>query len=625
MAGSPAPEQISPALPMQQPHLTPHLKYRADIDGLRAVAVIAVVLYHAFPNLVPGGFVGVDTFFVISGYLITGIIIEGLDSPAGFSFVDFYARRVRRIFPALILVLAATLAVKILLPSELASLAKNAIASAFFGANFMLLSEAGYFDIAAHLKPLLHLWSLGIEEQFYLVWPLALWLTTRRWRGTVIGAVIVASFALNVALVRSHPQATFYLPLTRAWELMAGALLVGVTIKSDRLREILGALGVICGITFFKYTDRTIFPGWAALVPVVGAGLMILGQGSFFSRIILSHPLAAALGRISYPLYLWHSPLLVFLRTYLFRPLTTGESLLAILAATALAWLTYQFIELPIRSGRMGGSKTALAGMAVVAIAAVVALWVPPRLPKDIAALVDVHTGTPEWQIGRCMLNEGDKDFAPDCIEHKRPLVALLGDSTAGALMPGLRHLQSRAQFGIAQLTASSCQPLLDATARGMTDACFVRNREIFGLLAQTPPDVVLLHALWIATADELHPTIEALRSLGVKHIIVLGQVPVWSDGLPGAIDVYYRRTGSLLPERTSLFVNEENEYMKAVSEAVGVEYISARKVFCDASGCLNRIGNELLVSDGLHLTPSGSKYLFDRIASVLLRDLGQE
>ncbi len=135
----------------------------------------------------------------------------------------------------------------------------------------------------------------------------------------------------------------------------------------------------------------------------------------------------------------------------------------------------------------------------------------------------------------------------------------------------------------------------------------------------------MLLHALWIAAADELQPTIEALRSLGVKHIIVLGQVPVWSDGLPGAIAVYYRRTGSLLPERTSLFVNEENEYMKAVSEAVGVEYISARKVFCDASGCLNRIGNELLVSDGLHLTPSGSKYLLDRIAPVLLRDLGQE
>ena len=613
---------------MQSAAPFPHLKYRADVDGLRAVAVIAVVLYHAFPNLVPGGFVGVDTFFVISGYLITGIIISGLDSPAGFSFADFYARRVRRIFPALILVLSATLAVgvAIFLPSELTSLAKNAIASAFFSANFMLLSEAGYFDLAAHLKPLLHLWSLGIEEQFYLAWPLALWLTPRKWRGTMIAVVITASFALNVTLVRSHPQATFYLPLTRAWELMAGALLVGVTIKGNRLREIVGALGVVCGITFFTYSDRTTFPGWAALVPVLGAGLTILGQGSVFSRIVLSHPLVAAIGRISYPLYLWHWPLLVFPRTYLFRPLTTGESVLAIVAATALAWLTYQFVERPIRSGRMGGARTALAGMAAVAAAAAVALWVPPQLPKDIAALVDLHPGAPEWQIGRCMLNEGDKDFAPDCVEQGRPLVALLGDSTAGALMPGLRSLQSRMHFGIAQFTVSSCQPLLAATAFGMTDACLSRNREIVDLLARAHPDVVVLHALWVvAGPDELRPSVEALRSLGIKHIIIFGRVPAWSDGLPGAVAAYYRRTGSLIPERTSLFVDEENEAMKGFSETLGIEYISARKAFRDESGCLDRIGNDLLVSDKLHLTPAGSKYLIDRIAPTLLRDLARE
>jgi peptidoglycan/LPS O-acetylase OafA/YrhL len=610
---------------MQSSAFAIHLKYRADIDGLRAVAVIAVVLYHAFPKVVPGGFVGVDTFFVISGYLITGIIIGGLDGPAGFSFVDFYVRRVRRIFPALIIVLAATLAVgvTIFLPSELASLAKNAFASAFFSANFMLLSEAGYFDLAAHLKPLLHLWSLGIEEQFYLAWPLAFWLTPAKWRGTMIAVVITVSFALNVALTKSHPQAAFYLPFTRAWELMAGALLVGITIKSKGLREIAGVLGVVCGITFFTYSDRTIFPGWAALIPVLGASLTILGQGSFFSRIVLSHPLAAAIGRISYPLYLWHWPLLVFPRTYLFRPLTTDESLLAIATATVLAWLTYLLIERPIRFGRLGGAKTALAGMAAVAIAAVVALWVPSQLPKDIASLVDVHTGTPEWQIGRCMLNEGDKDFAPDCIERKRPLIALLGDSTAGALMPGLRHLQSRVQFGIAQFTVSSCQPLLAATAFGMTEACLSRNREIVHLLADANPDVVVLHAIWVVSSpDELRPSVDALRWIGIKHIIILGRVPVWSDGLPGAVAAYYWRTRSLMPERTSLFVDEENEIMKGLSEVSGVEYISARKAFCDASGCLDRIGNELVASDSLHLTPTGSKYLIDRIGPALLHDL---
>jgi hypothetical protein len=312
----------------------------------------------------------------------------------------------------------------------------------------------------------------------------------------MIAVVMAASFALNVALVRSHPQAAFYLPFTRAWELMAGALLVGVTIKHDRLREILGAIGVICGITFFTYSERTVFPGWTALVPVLGAGLTILAHGSFFNRTVLSHPLAAAIGRISYPLYLWHWPLLVLPRTYLFQPLTTAESLAAIAAAILLAWLTYQFIERPIRSGRMGGARTALVGMAAVAAAAVVALWLPPQLPKDIAALIDVPTGTPEWRIGRCMLNGADEDFVPGCIEQKRPMIALLGDSTAGALMPGLRHLQLRAQFGITQFTVSSCQPLLATTARWTTKACVDRNREIVGLLAKTPPDVVLLHAL---------------------------------------------------------------------------------------------------------------------------------
>jgi peptidoglycan/LPS O-acetylase OafA/YrhL len=607
---------------MQSSNHAPGPAYRADIDGLRAVAVIAVVLYHAFPKLVPGGFVGVDTFFVISGYLITAIIVDGLDGPRGFGFADFYARRVRRIFPALILVLSVTLAVgvTIFLQAELTSLAKNAIASAFFGANLMLLSEAGYFDVAAHLKPLLHLWSLGIEEQFYLVWPLALWLTPRKWRGAMIACVIIASFALNVALVRSHPQATFYLPFTRAWELMLGASLVGVTIRDERAREVAGALGVVCGITFFSYNARTLFPGWAALVPVLGAGLMILGQGSFFSRTVLSHPIAAAIGRISYPLYLWHWPLLVFPQAYLFRPLTTGESLLAIVIATELAWLTYRYVEQPIRSGRWGGARTALAGMAGAAAAAVIALGITPHLPKHILALVDVQPGSPEWQIGRCMLNEGSKAFAPDCVEPRRPLMALLGDSTAGALMPGLRELQARAPFGIAQFTVSSCQPLLSATAFGMTDSCLRRNREIMDLLAGARPDVVLLHAVWVVSGpDELRPLIEALRSIGTKHIVVLGRVPAWSGGLPAAVTAYYRRTGSLLPERTPLFLEEDDERMKDFSAAVGVDYISARQVFCNDDGCLARIDNELVASDVVHLTAAGSRYLIARIAPLLL------
>lgn len=222
------------------------LRYRADIDGIRSVAVLSVVLFHAFPKLVPGGFAGVDAFFVISGYLITGIIVTDLDA-GSFSFIEFYKRRVRRLFPALVVVLAVTLALGfwLSLPQQLASLAKNAIASTLFSANLMLLSETGYFDIDASLKPLLHLWSLGVEEQFYLVWPVVLTLTPRRFRLAVTVLVMAGSFALNVALIGRYPDATFYLPFTRVWELMAGAILLRVSISNGVAREILSVAALV--------------------------------------------------------------------------------------------------------------------------------------------------------------------------------------------------------------------------------------------------------------------------------------------------------------------------------------------------------------------------------------------
>src|SRR5450755_4354665 len=189
--------------------------YRADIDGLRAVAVMAVIIFHTFPQILPGGFVGVDIFFVISGYLITQIILSDLVD-GKFSIASFYARRIRRIFPALIVVLGFAFALgwHSLLPNELVSFERNLIASVLFSANLMLLSEVGYFDLAAHLKPLLHLWSLGIEEQFYLVWPWMLWAVPRTWLTFAIFLAMLASFALNVSMVEHHPSETFYLPFT---------------------------------------------------------------------------------------------------------------------------------------------------------------------------------------------------------------------------------------------------------------------------------------------------------------------------------------------------------------------------------------------------------------------------
>ena len=243
------------------------LRYRADIDGLRALAVLAVILFHTFPNELPGGFVGVDVFFVISGYLITQIILEDLDS-GSFTAASFYARRVRRIFPALIVVLIATFAFgwHYFLPMELASLGKNILASALFSANLMLLSEVGYFDVAAHLKPLLHLWSLGIEEQFYLVWPLLLWSLPRKRLLLATGVILSASFTLNIAMIADHPSETFYLPFTRAWELMAGAVLAQTSRKDERHRDLFAAVGIAAialSLFFDKHKDA---------VPRMGGG-----------------------------------------------------------------------------------------------------------------------------------------------------------------------------------------------------------------------------------------------------------------------------------------------------------------------------------------------------------------
>jgi peptidoglycan/LPS O-acetylase OafA/YrhL len=596
------------------------LRYRADIDGLRAIAVIAVVVYHAFPKLLPGGFIGVDIFFVISGYLITQIIVRDLDSRAGFSFAKFYGRRVGRIFPALIVVLFAVLSIGILLPFEFSSLTKNVIASAFFSSNLMLLSEAGYFDVDAHMKPLLHLWSLGIEEQFYLAWPLALWLTPRRWRAALVIAVIMTSFALNIVLVKVHPQATFYLPFTRAWELIAGAALVGFSISNAKLKETCSAIGLVCGTTFFLYNSKMMFPGWAALVPVVGTSMTILSGGSFISRTVLSHPLAVAIGRISYPLYLWHWPLLVFWGMYVFRPPSATEAAILVIAAVVLAWLTFEIIERPVRYGKVVGAKTLLAGMSAVAISASIAMVMPPQLPKEIANFVNVSTGSTEWRLHQCMLVDGDRHFASSCIDQERPLIALWGDSAAGALMPGLRDLQSHHRFGIAQFTTSGCPPLI-VEASSASPSCLERNREALQRLAVASPKTVLLHSLWWATVPaELKPTIDALRAIGVTRIILLGKVPIWQDGLPNAVAAYYWRTREVLPEHTALFVLPQpgEDPWKAAADSLGIEYISLRDLLCEKDRCLTRVGADLIVSDWLHFTPAGSRYVMSRIGPAL-------
>jgi hypothetical protein len=311
----------------------------------------------------------------------------------------------------------------------------------------------------------------------------------------------------------------------------------------------------------------------------------------------------------------------VFLEIYLFKPLTTDERWGAIVATFLLSWLTYRFVERPIRRSGFAW-PLAPAMMCVAAAAMLPALGNAPELPGPIRDMVQLPGNGAGWRVHECMLGNDDKnDFATDCVDQRRPLIVLWGDSTASALVPGFRKLQETHNFGLGELTVSSCPPLL-VPAHSMSHFCLEKNAEINKLIGATKPDVVVLQAIWDVNdkVETTKPTVDALRAAGAGRIILLGPVPVWPGGLPNATSTYYRRTGSLIPERTSLFVDEVSgdANMRNVASALGVEYVSARDVFCARRACLTRIGNSLVASDLLHLTKTGAEFLISSIATNL-------
>jgi peptidoglycan/LPS O-acetylase OafA/YrhL len=341
-----------------------HPQYRPDIDGLRAIAVLSVIAFHYFPWLVPGGFIGVDIFFVISGYLIT-TIIWGSYQRDEFSLRTFYARRARRIFPALIVVLAATLVLGwyLLLPNEWEQLGLHLVGGAGFFSNFLLWSEAGYFDADSNSKLLLHLWSLSIEEQFYIFWPLVIGLAWwRKWKILpVLGGIAIVSFLVNLFLVSGHREAAFYAPWSRGWELAAGGVLSCIRLETitpltrlgSSIRAFVessfGLLFIAAGLFVIDADDA--FPGWWAMLPVLGTMLCIsAGSDGWVNRWILGNRLLVWIGLISYPLYLWHWPVLVFVQ--LFDATTPFLRIILIAISFLLAWLTYGLVEKNIRHSR---------------------------------------------------------------------------------------------------------------------------------------------------------------------------------------------------------------------------------------------------------------------------------
>jgi peptidoglycan/LPS O-acetylase OafA/YrhL len=412
-----------------------HQNYRADIDGLRALAILPVVGFHAAPGWFPGGFIGVDVFFVISGFLISRIIFESLDR-SDFSFVEFYARRIRRIFPALLVVLAACfiLGRRVLLGSELEMLGRHIAAGAGFVQNFVLWNEAGYFDVASELKPMLHLWSLAVEEQFYLAFPLLMWAAWRLRINLLIPVIVIflASFAANLYGIRHDAVATFFAPQTRFWELMAGAILAwfarGDIAGGDVRRRVGYSAAVVDSIVSFVGLalvllaifglDRSMpYPGVWALLPVVGTVLLIFsGPAASVNRLVLSNRFAIFVGRISYPLYLWHWPLLSFLTIINGGPPDGDQRFQAVLLSFVLAWLTFRFVERPVRESKRhrklvtGNLVLGIGAMAVLGLNVdyfariydeptrkIVQVWEFSNYPRPPDEHIDARYNLPTW------------------------------------------------------------------------------------------------------------------------------------------------------------------------------------------------------------------------------------
>ncbi len=391
-------------------HKLVHPGYRPEIDGLRAIAVLSVVGYHVAPAALRGGFVGVDIFFVISGFLISTIIFGNLERDR-FSYAEFYARRIKRIFPALLLVLSLSLAFGwyVLLPDEFRQFGKHLMAGAGFVSNFALWSEAGYFDRAAEVKPLLHLWSLGIEEQFYILWPLLLGIVWYRKSSFLMTTLLVAiiSFIINIYWAYRDPAADFFSPFTRIWELMVGGILAYIVLyrphylssnaKLLSLLSLLGLLLIVFSVGFLP--EIASFPGWWALPATLGAFLLIAGgPGVWVNRYLLSNRLMVWVGLISYPLYLWHWPLLSFARIIEGDTPATSIKLAAAMASIVLAWGTYTLIEKPFRRGY---SKTAISILSLsMTFLFVIGLlvwkgWPPPR--HDSKSIEPLITAVGDW------------------------------------------------------------------------------------------------------------------------------------------------------------------------------------------------------------------------------------
>ncbi len=628
-----------PATGPAAPAAATHLPYRRDIDGLRAVAVLAVVLYHAFPNLLPGGFIGVDVFFVISGYLISSILLRELQQRQ-FSIAAFYARRVKRIFPSLLAVMLACLAFGwvALFPDEYGQLGKHVGGGASFAANFFYWAQVGYFDTSADTKPLLHLWSLGIEEQFYIVWPAVLALAWRRRANllAVTAMLAVLSFALNAAGIDRHATATFYSPLSRAWELLGGVLLAcaahgraAPASAGARQNTAAFAAVLLLGAGLASITPAH-FPGWRALAPVLAAMLLIgAGPRAWFNRVVLGSRVMVAIGLISYPLYLWHWPLLSFAQIVEGHLPAPRIRVFALLASVVLAWLSWQVLERPLR--RLKGRSARLAVALLCALMAGTGLagaWLYQNegLPQRAAiqdnlanqkALLIVED---KANAAACKQRYGfasDYEYCMLAWPDRDPTVVLLGDSHGFHVAAGLTaYYKSK---GENLLYLGTRHPYWGLPAGD--DPYQKATQPMLELALNTPSVKTVVFSAHLklflgpggeVAVDAARETYRRLLAAG-KRVIVMEDVPI----LPFDPRTCIKRAGVASSATTTPcaipraawdqeIAGHEQVRRQLEREFPAIAWFRASDALCDERACRAMIGGRLMYRDNNHLSHDG-------------------
>ncbi len=653
-----------------------NLGYRADIDGLRAVAVLSVIFFHAFPAVLPGGFIGVDIFFVISGYLITGIILKQQDLN-DFSVARFYENRIKRIFPALICILlfCVVFGGLLLLSSEFKMLGKHVGFGSIYLSNFALQREAGYFDISSDLKPLLHLWSLAIEEQFYLVWPLLLILAMRINLNalSIITLCMLASFAIDVKFIASKPSEVFFYPISRVWELLIGSMLVYFDLyKRQRLAEglarislrysetkinglnnIISGIGCVFILVCLLYLSRDLaYPGWWAVLPVIGAAFVIAGgPNSLISRTTLSNKYSVYLGKISYPLYLWHWPILSFLRIVSSKEPSGLWRLFALLISMILAGLTFKYIEGNIRYKKSRYISFGLLLFLLLIGGIGFSIYnkdgFPGRYPSEELLANDFEWNSKNLFSDEICQKKYGTEFSQYCKiydANQPPTIAIVGDSTSNHFFPGLSVKLAKSHENLLNLGRGVCPPLLGVKIYYSSEGdrnCEESVKQIYESII----DANTIHTVVLAFSESSYmnrgkdmiysENTKITKSLDIleismrntlkmllaekKRVIVTLGVPDLDFDPKECVDLRPLHIFKELNNETCEMSKSkiEKKYFdykemlyKILKDYPQVEEWNASEVLCDMEKCIAKMDGRALYRDSGHLSQFGSNYL---------------